>query len=204
MGGQGASFATNKAARDDTLRRAYGVEDERGIQNMPQRPYLDRKYGVTINPNLPPVDRESIYKERRATEDRDNREHAALAAGRYRNPQEIRSLSDMYEAGYDKQDAQAKVARENLQKSAPLSQGNFRANMGRAAASGRVPDIKIGGPRSGSSGDGYSGGGMGGTYRGGSWGGGWGGNSNNTGRGGQGWKAGGLVKKNSNKSFKKK
>jgi hypothetical protein len=202
MAGQGPSFATNKAARDDTLRRAYGVEDERGIQNMPQRPYLDRKYGVTINPNLPPVDRESIYKERRAKEDRDNRADAASAAGRYRNPREIRSLSDMYEADYDKKDAQFKVASENLQKSAPLSQGNFRANMGRAAASGRVPDIKLGGPRVGSGGDGYSGGGMGGTYRGGSWGGGWGGRG--IGRGGSGWKAGGLVKKNSNKSFKKK
>jgi hypothetical protein len=200
MAGQGTSFATPKAARDDTLRRAYGIEDERGIQNMPARPYLDRKYGVTINPNLPPADLENIYKDRRAYEDRVNREQAALTAGRYRNPREIRSISDRLEDDYDKQDAQAKVARDNLQKSAPLSQNNFRANMGRAAASGRVPDIKIGGPRVGSGGGGFSGGGMGGTYKGG----GFSDQSYFKGRGGSGWKAGGLVKKNSNKSFKKK
>jgi hypothetical protein len=201
MGGQGTSFATSKAARDDTLRRAYGIEDKRGLQNMPQRPYFDRKYETTINPNLPPADFEKSFKNRREYEDRVNREQAALTAGRYRNPREIRSISDRLEDDYDKQDAQSKVVRENLQKSAPLSQDNFRANMGRAAASGRVPDIKIGGPRSGSGGDGYSGGGMGGTYKGGST---FGPSDYKVGKGAGGWKAGGIVKSTTRKSFKKK
>jgi hypothetical protein len=65
--------------------------------------------------------------------------------------------------------------------------------------SGRLPDVKIGGPRSGTKG-GYSGGGMGGTYRGG----GFGSGEYTRGRGGSGCKAGGLVKKNSNNTFKKK
>jgi len=194
MGGQGTSFATNKAARDDTLRRAYGIQDQRGLQNMPQRPYFDRKLKTTINPNLPPVDREKGFKERRAYEDRVNREQAALTAGRYRNPREIRSISADLEDAYDKQDSQN--ASKDLKKSAPLSQDKFRTNVGRAGASGRLPDIKLGGPREGTLG-GYSGGGMGGTYRGG----GWGDESYFNGRGGKGWKAGGIVK---SKTFKKK
>jgi len=199
MSGQGTSFATNKAARDDTLRRAYGIEDQRGLQNMPQRPYFDSKLERTVNPNLPPVDREKYFKDQRAYEDRVNREQAALKAGRYRNPREIRSMSDDLEDVYDAQDAKAKVDRENLQKSAPLSQGNFRVNVSRGAASDRLPDIKLGGPRSGTKG-GYSGGGMGGTFKGG----GWGDGTYSGGQGGKGWKAGGLVKKNSKKSFKNK
>jgi hypothetical protein len=197
MGGQGRSFSTPKAARDDSLRRAYGIEDQRGLRNMPQRPYFDRTFDATINPNLPPVDREKGFGERRAYEDRVNREQAALKAGRYRNPREIRSISADLEDAYDKQDSQN--ASKNLKKSPPLSQEDFRTNVGRAGASGRLPDIKLGGPREGTLG-GYSGGGMGGTYRGG----GWGSGEYSGGRGGQGWKAGGLVKKNSNKSFKKK
>lgn len=200
MGGQGASFATNKAARDDTLRRAYGIEDKRGLQNMPQRPYFDNKLERTVNPNLPPVDLEKHFQEQRAYEDRVNREQAALTAGRYRNPQEIRSISDRLEDVYDKQDVDAAITRKGLQKSAPLSQDKFRANVARGAASDRLPDIKIGGPRSGVK-DGYSGGGMGGTYTGG----GYYGSDYRAGKGAGGWKAGGLVKKSqSRKTFKKK
>jgi hypothetical protein len=71
MGGQGTSFATPKAARDDTLRRAYGVEDERGIQNMPQQ--LNWDVG---NPNLPAPDYDRWARDRLAERDAENREIA--------------------------------------------------------------------------------------------------------------------------------
>jgi hypothetical protein len=200
MGGQGTSFATNKAARDDTLRRAYGIEDERGIQNMPQRPYLDRKYGVTINPNNPYA-REQAEKFRQTKADKrdeDDRAQARAETGRYRNPQEIRESARDIRNSINKMNQLSESA--SYEKTNPMGQDQFRVNVGRAAASSRMPDIKIGGPRVGSGGGGFSGGGMGGTYRGG----GWGDESYFNGRGGSGWKAGGLVKKNSNKSFKKK
>jgi hypothetical protein len=199
MGGQGASFKNPKAARDDTFRRVTGVEDQRGLQNMPQRPYLDRKYGVVINPNKPPRDLEKVFQKTRDERDEEARRMGDWDLDDYRNPQEIKENAARVREWMDRQDAQNAAARRGLQRSEPLSQANFKANIGRAAASGRLPDIKLGGPREGTLG-GYSGGGMGGTYRGG----GWGSGEYSGGRGGQGWKAGGLVKKNSNKSFKKK
>ena len=200
MAGQGASFATPKAARDDTLRRAYGIEDERGIQNMPQRPYIDgNRY---VNPNRPVPDYDKLNRNFREIEDANNREWARLSGDDLMTPAEIRFRATQ------EQDAIDKSRRDSDR--AAMSLDDIRSRMPDDAFkyayksnSGRLPDVKLGGPRSGTKG-GFSGGGMGGTYRGGSWGGGWGGNSNNTGRGGSGWKAGGLVKKNSNKSFKKK
>jgi hypothetical protein len=199
MAGQGASFKNPKAARDDTFRKVTGVEDQRGLQNMPQRPYLDRKYGVTINPNKPPRDLEKVFQKTRDERDEEARRMGDWDLDDYRNPQEIRENAARVREWMDRQDAQNAAARKGLKRSEPLSQGNFKANVGRAAASGRLPDIKLGGPRIGTQG-GFSGGGMGGTYRGG----GWGDESYFNGRGGKGWKAGGLVKKNSNKTFKKK
>lgn len=199
MGGQGTSFATNKAARDDTLRRAYGIEDQRGRQNMPQRPYFDRKREVTINPNNP-YEREQADKDRQIRadkRDRDDRAQARAETDRYRNPQEIRESARDIRKSINKMNQLSESA--SYEKTNPMGQDQFRVNVGRSAASGRLPDVKLGGPREGTLG-GYSGGGMGGTFRGG----GFGEGGYTRGRGGQGWKAGGLVKKNSNKSFKKK
>ena len=200
MAGQGPSFATPKAARDDTLRRAYGIEDERGIQNMPQRPYIDgNRY---VNPNRPVPDYDKLNRNFREIEDANNREWARLSGDDLMTPAEIRFRATQEQDVIDKSrrdSDRAAMGLDDIRSRMPDDAFKYAYK----SNSGRLPDIKLGGPRSGTKG-GFSGGGMGGTYRGGSWGGGWGGNSNNTGRGGSGWKAGGLVKKNSNKSFKKK
>jgi hypothetical protein len=194
MAGQGTSFATNKAARDDTLRRAYGIEDERGLQNMPQQ--LNWDVG---NPNLPAPDYDKWARDRLAERDAENREIARNYGDDYMTPGEIRAQADRWKDSFNNtriNQKQRSMGLDDIRSRMPDSAftNAYKSN------SSRVPDIKLGGPRSGSSGDGFSGGGMGGTFRGG----GWGENSNNNGRGGSGWKAGGLVKKNSNKSFKKK
>ena len=149
MAGQGASFATPKAARDDTLRRAYGIEDQRGIQNMPQRPYFDKKYGVTINPNEPQFDREKFFRDQLSARDEEARQLSSFELDKYRNPQEIRANSAKWRDMMDEEDSRIDAAVKGLKRSAPLSQGNFNANVARAAASGLTPNIKIGRFRNG-------------------------------------------------------
>jgi hypothetical protein len=193
MSGQGTSFATNKAARDDTLRRAYGIEDQRGLQNMPQQPNWD-----VGNPNLPAPDYDRWARDRLAERDAENREIAKNYGDDYMTPGEIRAQADRWKDSFNK----SKVNQE--QRSMGLD--DIRSRMPDSAFtnayksnSDRTSDFKIGGPRSGTQG-GFSGGGMGGTYRGGGW-----SSGEYSGRqGGQGWKAGGLVKNKSLKTFKKK
>lgn len=101
MGGQGASFATPKAARDDTLRRAYGIEDQRGRMGpfkgeLPSGMSLDvddRKF----NPNKPEKrsDRMAAWERKKAKDDEFARTMASRASGQMRNPQEIRSRADL-------------------------------------------------------------------------------------------------------------
>ena len=201
MGGQGASFSNPRAAREDNFRKTYGIEDRRKLQNMPQQLYRDPDQGI-VNPNIP---RKEVERQDRAFDDYMNTlQRKSIAQERdtfQKTPQEISEAVRRENA--------AKAARMKIKEQAQYSnkwpgQNVMKEDPDVAAFrnrnSNRLPNIKIGGPRSGSGGDGYSGGGMGGTYRGG----GWGDESYFNGRGGSGWKAGGLVKKNSNKSFKKK
>lgn len=199
MSGQGASFATPKAARDDVLRKAYGIEDERGLQNMPQRPYIDR-YGP-VNPNLPQRDAFDLKRGRdiNAARDAEARRMGDFDLDDYRNPQEIRANAQKWRDILDKSDAILSAKNRGLERSSELSQGRFKTNVARGAAASRIPDIRLGvGRRSGFD-AGYSGGGGGGTFRGD----GWGDESYYNGKGGSGWKAGGLVK-NNKKTFKDK
>lgn len=201
MAGQGTSFATPKAARDDTLRRAYGVEDQRGLQNMPQQLYRDPDEGI-VNPNIP---RKEVERQDRAFDDYMNtlqRQSIALERDTFqKTPQEISEAVRRENA--------EKAARSKVREQAKYSNqwpGQGRTKEGpeftaiRNKNSERTSDIKIGGLRSGSGGGGYSGGGMGGTYRGGIL----GRDTRGFGQGGRGWKAGGLVKNKSRNTFKKK
>lgn len=198
MGGQGTSFKTPEAAREDTFRRVTGIEDQRGLQNMPQRLYFDPSEGV-VNPNIP---RKEVERQDRAFEDyMKTLQRKSIAQERdtfQKTPQEISEAVRREDA--------ARAARLKAKEQAEYSnkwpgQGRPHRDVAFTRAyrlnSERLPDIKIGGPHSGSGGGGYSGGGMGGTYRGG----GWGDDSYYSGKGGKGWKAGGIVK---SKSFKKK
>ena len=193
MAGQGASFATNKAARDDTLRRAYGVEDQRRLQNMPQRPYIDN--GSYVDPNRPAPDFDKINRNYRENEDANNRQWARLSGDDLMTPAEIRFRATQEQDVIDKSrrdSDRAAMGLDDIRSRMPDDAFKYAYK----SNSGRLPDVKIGGPRSGTKG-GYSGGGMGGTYRGG----GFGSGEYTRGRGGSGWKAGGIVK---SKTFKKK
>ena len=200
MGGQGTSFTTPKAAREDVLFRGYGIEDRRKLQNMPQQLYRDPDQGI-VNPNIP---RKEVERQDRAFGDyMKTLQRKSIAQERdtfQKTPQEISEAvrrENAVNAARLKVKEQAQYSNkwpgQNRMKEDPDVTALRNRN------SNRLTDIKIGGPREGTLG-GYSGGGMGGTYRGG----GWGTGELTGGRGGQGWKAGGLVKKNSIKSFKKK
>ena len=152
MAGQGTSFATPKAARDDTLRRAYGIEDERGIQNMPQRPYLDKKYGVTINPNVPEPDYDKMNRDYLGRLETRSRAAAKNIYGdKYSTPREIRSQA---ESILD-DTLQSQLRRERRQEG--LS--DIRSRMPDSAFtdayksnSSKVPDVRVGPAARGSAG----------------------------------------------------
>jgi len=101
MAGQGTSFKNPLAARQDILNKVYGVEDIRGIQNMPQQPFWSGSW--VENPNYPNSsfpDMRQIEKNRIAKEDRENREIARNYGDDYMNPDEIRAQADRWKDGF--------------------------------------------------------------------------------------------------------
>lgn len=182
MAGQGASFKTPANASLYNKGPALGIEDQRGIQNMPQRPYFDN--GRIVNPNVPEPDYDKMNRDYLASMEAKRRQQARdLYGDEYTTPREIREQVGRYQRRGNEYNAQR--AREGME-----LEGDFRSRMPDSAFSNsnrinssRTPDIKVGGgPRSGSTGLGSSGGGRGGG-------------------GGRGFKSGGIVKP---KTFKKK
>ena len=181
MGGQGSSCKTPEDASRYNKGPAIGVEDQRGLQNMPQRPYIDKN--KVVNPNVPEPDYDKMNRDYLGRLEARSRAAAKNIYGdKYSTPREIRSQA---ESILD-DTLQSQLRRERRQEGLTDNRSRFKDPAFEASNrfnSSRTPDIKVGqGPRAGSTGIGSSGGGRGGG-------------------GGRGFKSGGIVKP---KTFKKK
>ncbi len=166
MAGQGTSFATNKAARDDTLSRAYGIDDRRGRMG-PYRGEFDSglsrdQEGNMFNQNNPEklrdrldnMDREEAF--RKSNDDRFYRSMAKTNLGPQTNPREMREY-------VGRMNAMAANARSQMDSEAVRRQKgdpSYSVNSTRNSIS--TPDVRVG-----PSGRGFAGGkgNLGGGYR---------------------------------------
>jgi hypothetical protein len=166
MAGQGPSFATNKAARDDTLSRAYGIDDRRGRMG-PYRGEFDSglsrdQEGNMFNQNNPEklrdrldnMDREEAF--RKSNDDRFYRSMAKTNLGPQTNPREMREY-------VGRMNAMAANARSQMDSEAIRRQkGDPSYNVNSTRNSISTPDVRVG-----PSGRGFAGGkgSLGGGYR---------------------------------------